>query len=471
MSSEYLSLLASMTAPPKPVRPPPDASAEVKTAWSDEVGAWEMDRQSRDLQRQTLADEDRAREERAAVLTRLDREGIISDFYTAVRLLPSGSGGAGAGAGAGGGGSAASATTPSTDQGSSLLRHEIVREVIDFFDTKSAMLQGSVLFSTILRRRTKNESWGLALTHGGMGSDYALVEAISKDAEAGFVDLGNWKSGESASSTGAGAGAGAGAGVGNTGSAAFPQLVSLPSAAATDVLHRPLVPPPPPQPIISASTMNPWFQTARGGGNAGGGGGGSSRGGKRGRSTFEPPPPPPPPPPPVPSPRWLLKPGDHLIFPSSQGTYKNEISDSSSGDSKFNELASTDSDSLILLVRVRRLTPDGRLVQESFSRGRNAGGPIPRPEWLGKDAQLYQPLRSALVGLLKAEKMALNAKFLKLSRPWVEQWTTKHTDELQTAVFEGNTAVCLWATGVATDVLRVRTAIAMAPKDQRIPGA
>jgi hypothetical protein len=127
-----------MTLPPQPPKPPPDAPPEVLAQWEEAIGAWEQDRQSRDLQNKTAEDEERSRADRAAALRRLEIAGLISDFFKPMRSSSSSPGAAGAGA--------------ASDLGSSLMRSESFRDLIDYLDAHTSMVDGSVLFSTVLRR-------------------------------------------------------------------------------------------------------------------------------------------------------------------------------------------------------------------------------------------------------------------------------------------------------------------------------
>jgi hypothetical protein len=430
MSAAYLSLLATMTLPPQPPRPPPDAPPEVLAQWEEDIGAWEQDRQSRDLQNKTAEDEERARAERASALRRLEVAGLICDFFKPMRSSSSSPGAAGAG-------------TPS-DLGSSLMRRESFRDLIDYLDAHTSMVDGSVLFSTVLRRGGGAlASWGLKLTPCD-NAGYVLVESISEEASLGSIDLGHWAAQNGAdSSTGVARGS------------------ALPWGELAAAAHLPWVPAPPapPRPTVGGST---WLQSAAASSASrtaavGTGRGGPARGGKRSRfeaaagsasasrapsltATVA-----------LPQVSWKLRAGDHILTSTPDA---------------FADMAKLHSSDLV--IRVRRLTPEGRLVQESYSRGGcQSGGPLPRPLWMDDKAPVAA-VRASVVALLKVEKMALNAKFLKFSRPWAVNKAALLEEQLMAAITQGE--IEQWAAEALKEAERIRTAIALTPKGKRVPG-
>jgi len=167
---------------------------------------------------------------------------------------------------------------------------------------------------------------------------------------------------------------------------------------------------------------------------------------------------------PPPPPQWLLRAGDHIV-----GIDALALGGAAGGAAAALERALRECGATAALFRARRLTDDGRLVQESFSPvGRAAGGALARPGCLGPDAALEAPLRAALVALLKAEKMALNAKFVRFSRPWAERLAGRLDDELRAALADGSVAA--FAERAMQEAFRIRHAISMTPKGKRIPG-
>jgi hypothetical protein len=81
-----------------------------------------------------------------------------------------------------------------------------------------------------------------------------------------------------------------------------------------------------------------------------------------------------------------------------------------------------------VLLRVRRLSPEGLMVQEAYKKvaGVTVSHCIPRPFWLTPEVEVR--LRSALVTLLRAEKQALIPRFAFRSRPFMERLAVRVAD-------------------------------------------